>query len=529
MPMMDFSQKFPIITRLFSDKNLTRKAYLNALTSVLEYGARLLVAFITVPLMVTGLGNYNYGLWQILTRVIGYVSSTSAKPTQALKWTLANQQASLDYDKKRTLVGSTIVVWAIFLPILGILGGIVSWMLPVWLNVPTNLYWQVRIAAGILVINLVMVNLAALPQSILQGENLGYKRMGLSALMAIIGGGLIWIALSLGLGMIGLAATFLITTMIGGILYFSVVKKNSPWFGIAKPSTNEIGKFFRLSGWFFAWDLIYNLMITSDVLFLGVLISVASVTSYTLTKYAPELLTSVVAIMVFGILPGLGGIVGSGDLKKASRIRNEIMTLSWLALTFLGATILLWNWMFLRLWVGYNQYAGTLTNLLILIFVIQFVFIQNDANIINLSLRVQSKVWMGALSIFLCWIMAGIFVSQFENGIVGLLLGFISGRAVLSVFFPVLVGRFLDINFSSQVRGVIRPIVVTGILFSISAVLSSKLAQSYTPTGLRGWFIFGLLTCVTATLFLIIAFYFGLSIQQRRVILDRIRTLIFSY
>ena len=127
---MDFSQKFPIITKLFSDEGLTRKAYLNALTSALQYGARLLVGFITVPILVAGLGNYNYGLWQILTRVIGYISSTSAKPTQALKWSLAHQQESNDFETKKTLVGSTLVVWVIFLPILGILGGIVSWMLP---------------------------------------------------------------------------------------------------------------------------------------------------------------------------------------------------------------------------------------------------------------------------------------------------------------------------------------------------------------------------------------------------------------
>ena len=528
MTKMDISQKFPIITKLFSDEGLTRKAYLNALTSALQYGARLLVSFITVPIMVAGLGTYNYGLWQILTRVIGYISSTSAKPTQALKWSLAHQQESNDFETKKTLVGSTLVVWVIFLPILGILGGIVSWMLPVWLDVPTDLYWQVRITAWILVMNLVMVNLAALPQSILQGENLGYKRMGLSAFLVILGGGLIWIALSLGMGMIGLAVTFLITTIIGGILYLSVVKKNSPWFGIAKPSSTEIGKFFRLSGWFFAWDLIYNLMITSDVVILGVLVSVGLVTSYTLTKYAPQMLTSLVAILVFGILPGLGGIIGSGDLRRASRIRREIMTFSWLALTFLGATILLWNWMFLQLWVGNNQYAGTLSNLLMLIFVMQFAFIQNDANIMNLSLRIQSKVWIGAVSLFLCLALAGLLVGQFSMGIVGLLLGFITGRSVLSVLYPVLVGRFLEINFLSQVRGIIRPIVLTGILFSFSAILSNELSQTETTTGLLGWIKFGLLACITAAFFLIISFFIGLTFQQRRGILDRIRTVISS-
>jgi hypothetical protein len=64
-------------------------------------------------------------------------------------------------------------------------------------------------------------------------------------------------------------------------------------------------------------------MLASDVVLLGLLGSVESVTSYSLTKYAPETLISVVAIMFFGVIPGLGGIIGSGDFKKAASIRGE--------------------------------------------------------------------------------------------------------------------------------------------------------------------------------------------------------------
>ena len=42
---------------LFSDKGLTKKAYLNALTVMLDYAASLIVGFLVTPLMVAGLGN----------------------------------------------------------------------------------------------------------------------------------------------------------------------------------------------------------------------------------------------------------------------------------------------------------------------------------------------------------------------------------------------------------------------------------------------------------------------------------------
>ena len=94
----------------------------------------------------------------------------------------------------------------------------------------------------------------------------------------------------------------------------------------------------------------------SDVVVLGMLNSVELVTTYSLTKYTPETLTSFVAIVVFGITPGLGGIVGAGNLQKAARVRSEIMLLTWLVVTVVGVVILLWNRTFIRLWVGAEYY-----------------------------------------------------------------------------------------------------------------------------------------------------------------------------
>jgi O-antigen/teichoic acid export membrane protein len=523
--LLKISRKIPQITKLFSDEGLTRKAYLNALTSTLEYGARLLVAFVTIPIMVSGLGNYNYGLWQILNQAMGYISSTSGKPTQALKWSLANLQSSNDYASKRCVVGSTVAVWLIFFPILSLIGGFLAWFLPSWLKVPANYFWYVRISAGLLVFNLILINLAALPRSVLLGENLGYKRMGLSALLVIIGGGFTLVAIYTESGLIGLAVAGIVTTFLGGVLFFIVAKKYSPWFGVAKPSYEKARTFLQLSIWFMAWDLVFSIMIASDVVLLGLLNSVESVTSYALTKHAPNILISIIEIMVFGILPGLGAIIGSGDLKKASEVRSEIMALSWLALTFLGTTVLLWNQVFLRLWVGNDHYSGNISNLLVVIFLVQFALIQNDANIINLSLKIQSKVMIGSLSIILSLVIAAILVGQFNFGTVGLLIGFIIGRTILSIGYPILVGCFLNVSMSSQIKSSIRPIIIMSLLFIPATVMSDSLAQSFSQSGLFGWLLFGFSACISAIVFLIISFYTGLTASQRKRIINRLRAI----
>jgi len=139
--------------------------------------------------MVAGLGNYLFGMWQVLNRLIGYITPASGRPGFALKATLANQQASTDYDQKRRYVGSTLVIWVIFLPLLTGLGGVVSWLVPSWVQAPAEYVWVVRAVAGLLVLNMIVDTLSSIPQVTLQGENLGYKRMGASIVLVLLGGG----------------------------------------------------------------------------------------------------------------------------------------------------------------------------------------------------------------------------------------------------------------------------------------------------------------------------------------------------
>lgn len=511
---MGLNIKLP--SKAASKESLTIRASLNAFAAALDYGARLVVGFLINPLLVNGLGNYGYGAWQILGRLISYIGPASGRPTQALKWTIANQQASANYEEKRRQVGSAVTVWLLFLPILILFGGLLGWFAPSWLKAPTEFSWSMRLAAGLLVADLILTNLAELPRSVLDGENLGYKRMGLSTMLVLAGGGFMALALYLKTGLVGVAAATLAATLLTGVLFLQVTRTSVSWFGIAKPSSENVRRFLGLSGWFLAWNLVMKLMRASDVVVLGMLSSVESVTTYSLTKYAPETIINMIAIMVFGITPGLGKIIGSGNLQKATQVRNEIMAMTWLIVTVVGSTILLWNQSFLRLWVGAEYDAGSTSTLLIILMAAQFVLIRNDANIIDLTLNLRRKVLIGLLSTTLALVIAGALVSFFKMGIVGLCLGFMAGRAILSLGYPWLVGRFLGISFYSQLKGVLRPAFITVLLWGLVSFLNPfEVATAWS----------GLVFSVGATLLvtLLAAFYAGLSGGQRKYILQRAR------
>jgi len=511
-----------LFSRLFSDKNLTKKASLNAFASALDYGSRLIVGFLVQPIMVSGLGDYYYGVWQILLRLIGYITPAGGRPAQALKMTLANQQTAATDDEKRRYVGSSLIVWAIFLPIMAILGGLLTWFVPYWIKAPVQYYWTIRMTAAIMVVNLILSNVATVPSSALEGENLGYKRMGLSASLVFLGGGLTWLAVWLKTGIIGIGVVTFLITIITGVFYLWVMRDYAPWFGVAKPSLTSVIKFIGLSWWFLAWNLIMNLMTASDVVILGILLSVQTVTDYSLSKYVPETLISIVAIMAFGVAPGLGGIIGSGNYEKASKVRGEIMAFTWLIVSVLGTMVLLWNRSFINLWVGSKHFIGSIPDLLIVVVVMQFILIRNDGNVIDLSLRLKQKVIMGAVSVALSLGIALVLIQWLNLGVIGICLGLIIGRLILSAGYPILVGRLLGVSFLSQVKSSIRPALVTASFFLLATYFDSFFIAKG-MLAVRGWFTLALYIGITLLGALVLAFYLGLSSGQRNNIIQRVR------
>src|SRR5213076_1667990 len=83
---------------------LTRRASLNAVQSLLDYAAPLGVGLIVTPLLVSGLGRELFGVWEMLNRLIGYMSAADGRPTEALRLVIATKQAATDPIDRKSVV-----------------------------------------------------------------------------------------------------------------------------------------------------------------------------------------------------------------------------------------------------------------------------------------------------------------------------------------------------------------------------------------------------------------------------------------
>jgi hypothetical protein len=504
---------------LLSPTSLTQKASLTSIASLLDFVAKNIVQFLINPLLVGGLGSFLYGVWRVLFSLNGYLWAASGRSAQALTWVVAHHQQSLTDEEKREHVASAVIVWCLFLPLLVLVGGLGAWFAPYLLEAPTELVWEIRGAAGFLAADAIALTLLSIPRSALAGENLGYKRMGLSTALIVLAGGLMALAIYFDTGITGVAVANAIGTVVTGLLFLRVAKKYLPWFGLAKPSRRNVRWFLGLSGWFTGWKLVYELMTAGDVIALGIFGSAELVTVYTLTKFVSQSLIPLIGVVFEGASPGLGALIGSGETRRGIHVRNEIMSFTWLTCTVLGSSLLLWNRSLVGLWVGERFYAGALPMLLIVVMVMQFTFLGNDARFIDLTLNVRSKVLLGAVSAFLSVGLAAMLIVTTENKIVGMCVGIILGRLLLSMAYPWLIGRMLDYPWGIQMRSLPRPALVTATLFGFALWVGEGLsARTWTGLVSSGIGTALLLTAVAAGL--------GLSRSQRRALSRRVRGII---
>ena len=508
-----------VASRVHSDGSLTKKASLNAVASLIDQTARTIGTLIINPILVTKLGDSVFGMWKVLQNLITQASPSGGRPGEALKWTVAHHQASNDLQRKRLQVGNAVGVWLLFLPLLLVVGGVLAWFSPVWLEAPADAVPTIRMAASLLVVALVISGVVDLPQAVLQGENLGYKRLGLSTALVFVAKGLILVAAVLGAGLVGMASATVTTTLLAGALYLYIARSQVAWFGIARPSFATVRRFARLSGWFLLWNFVMQVMRAGDVVVLGIAGSPALVTTYTLARFAPQTITVGVSLAIVSVMPGLGGLIGAGRLDRAVRIRNEALSMVWLVTTAAGVVVLVWEESFLDAWVGERYYPGTAATLTIIVMVLQFALIRTDSNIIDLTLELRRKVLLGALSAALSVGFAWYFLSVLDMGILGLALGFVVGRSLLSVAYPSMIGRMLGISAADQLRGSVRPALATAVLFAGASALGTLVSTS-------SWIALVLGVGATTAAAGAIALFAGLPSERRTLIVRRLRKVV---
>jgi hypothetical protein len=159
---------------------------------------------------------------------------------------------------------------------------------------------------------------------------------------------------------------------------------------------------------------------------------------------------------------------------------------------------------------------------MIIVVITQFVLIRNDSNFIDLTLRLRKKVILGGISVAISLLLAAGFIAYLDLGVIGLCLGLILGRMILSIGYPLLVGKFLGESLKQQLLKSLRPALVMLVIFvGLTLLLKSNWVGILVPSvGWIGLIFFG---AVTFIFMLGLAFFAGLTSVQRNRVIGRVR------
>jgi O-antigen/teichoic acid export membrane protein len=495
---------------------LTRRASLNAVQSLLDYSAKLGVGLVITPIMVAGLGRSLFGVWEMLNRLVTYMSAADGRPTEALRLLVSSRQAVEDDALQRRAVGAALLVWVLFLPLIAAVGAILIWIAPTITHVAPALHAGVRAVTALLLLSFFLTLVAGVPESVLRGMNLGYRRMGLQASLNVLSGLLTVIAVRAGLGLVGLGGAQVGVAAVTGVLFWLLAQRYVRWFGVARPSRADVMPLLSMSAWLTVGEAVAKLLLACDVIILGWVVSPAVVTTYVLTGYAARTAIGIHVFAAGAAMPGLGGLIGRGEQDRAAVVRRELLTLTWLFATTVGVTILCWNRAFLGLWVGQQNYGGPWLDLLIILTAVQTVFIRTDAYVIDAALRPRPRVLAGAGAALVTIALAVPLTRVY--GAVGLCIGLLCGRAVQSAAYPLLVRDSLGGRGEPRRGEAARLAVVTVLLFAAALWIGQRLRTSH-------WVVWGAGVALTAALAFLTALFVGPSSDVRRLVLTRLRAL----
>jgi O-antigen/teichoic acid export membrane protein len=488
-------------------ENLKQRAYLNIVSSMMDYTANRLTGLLVNPFIIAGLGTSLFGIWQMLGQLTGYVNIADTRSSQVLKWTVAQKKDVATTEELQSDTGAAFIVLLFVVPVILIAGGIISWYAPYITHADKAHYTLIRITCSVMIFSILVFKFFEMFEAILRGMNLTFKRMGLRAGIVILGGGLKILALTLGFGLPGLAVVHLFDSLLIGISYYVVVKRNIAWFGFRKPKRSNILRFGKLSAWYLADAGASVVNSNSDKLLLGIIAGPVTVAYYTLTKFIPVALQGLINRLILGIMPGIGKLLGLKEYDRINKVRKNINSITLLLTVAFGVTVIIFNYSFLHTWVGKEHYAGNTANVLIMIMAIQDTFVKNDACIISATLDIKKKVFLtlisGALFAGLGVLLVG------KMGIAGICISFMASRVFLFIGQRKVLAGLMKTPSQAVFNLNYRALLTALLMLGMAAWLASI-------TDALGFYQLLVLAPTAFVISLLVFFFFGLSKANRQ-------------
>jgi O-antigen/teichoic acid export membrane protein len=328
---------------------ISRNVGANWLTFLLVAG----VSFFLSPFVVNRLGNTAYGVWTLLTALVGYLGLIDFGVRGAVTRYVAHHHAAGDNEACSSIVSAGIVLFGLLGTVAILSSGLLAFVFPIFFNIPESLVTDTRVVlfAGGLTVAVTLLS------GVFGGVIVGLERFDIAAgveiLITTIRTVAIVLALLEGYGLIMLAFIQLASSVLMGVASWAVVQKLYPELRLRfrtphLPHMRTIVSFSMFSSLI---NIFGALIYYSDVVVIGVFLPISMAAFYAIAGNLFNYSMQVGGALSQVMTPRVSALASMGS----ERVVEEIVSVARIA-TLAMAPIAVTFWFrgesFINLWMG---------------------------------------------------------------------------------------------------------------------------------------------------------------------------------
>ncbi len=378
--------------------SLVNKLIRGASTNVLEHGLKVVVMFVTTPLMIRCLGTQDYGTWLLALAIIAYFRLMDLGVSFAGARFLGKALGADDREEYRSLVCHLFR----FFTRLGlgtlVLTVLTVWALPLFIKEPDTIS-TIRVLVAGLGVSTAIRFFTRIYEVVLK-SHVRYDYIGISSILkTVLQAGLVITLLLMGHGLMVLLAAHLLIDAFDQLLliYFARrVEKNLSLTGAVKEGSGT-GELIRYSATAMMTNMGYSLRQGMDPMIITHVSGLASLPPYMVGARLLGVFFDIVnAIFGGGLTAAFSQLYGRGDVGMLNQRFLQTIRYSTMMVALGGCGMMIFGPAFIIRWVG-DGFAVSGSIILILTPVTMLAFCQYP--VWSLFYCQNKQQWLAALTL----------------------------------------------------------------------------------------------------------------------------------
>jgi len=348
---------------------LLKSIFVNTGSNFLVLFIKLVITFVMTPIIIHSLGNYDYGLWEMLVAVVGYMGILDLGIKPAISRFSAKLKAENDRDGLLE-VYNTALVYMLGVGVL-LLVVFVAWAL--WLpdsiapeGSPTKKYTILLLILGA---QLLIMFPGYVAESFLEGFQLYYVKNIITIINSIIGSSVIYFIITPENGLLLLAGMNAVGTSIKYLLFFALLLR--PNFGsmnieLKKFSIKRLKEILIFGGKSLIQGIGSRLEQATDSLVIGILLGPMMVPLYSVPANLTRYISAIGMNLTHVFMPLFSDLYARQQHEKIVQIYMNASKWVVAIIMPLAAGIAITGAPFISIWIG-DEYGKNADGIIILL------------------------------------------------------------------------------------------------------------------------------------------------------------------